>query len=95
MNDVVDDVDKLPFLCNWIVRNGQQVGQIKRDILAHLATSDSKYNNLAYERCRLRKKGWKNISKVHTDEQKIGEDVALTNNSDVSRICRKVGIYLP
>lgn len=83
VNDVVDDVDKLPFLCNWIVRNGQQVGQIKRDILAHLATSDSKYNNLAYERCRLRKKGWKNISKVHTDEQKIGDDVTLTNNSDM------------
>lgn len=83
VNDVVDDVDKLPFLCNWIVRNGQQVGQIKRDILAHLATSDSKYNNLTYERCRLRKKCWKSISKVYTDEQKIGEDVALTNTSDM------------
>lgn len=83
VNDVVDDVDKLPFLCNWIVRNGQQVGQIKRDILAHLATSDSKYNNLTYERCRLRKKCWKSISKVYTDEQKIGEEVALTNTSDM------------
>lgn len=83
VNDVVNDVDKLPFLCNWIVRNGQQIGQIKRDILAHLATSDSKYNNLAYDRCRLRKKGWKNISKVHTDDQKIGNDVTLTNNSDM------------
>ncbi|XP_065074039.1 ubiquitin carboxyl-terminal hydrolase 47 isoform X2 [Ochlerotatus camptorhynchus] len=83
VNDVVDDVDKLPFLCNWIVRNGQQVGQIKRDILAHLATSDSKYSNLTYERCRLRKKCWKSISKVYTDEQKIGEEVALTNTADM------------
>lgn len=83
VNDVVDDVDKLPFLCNWIVRNGQQVGQIKRDILAHLVASDSKYNYLTYDRCRLRKKCWKSINKVYTDDQKIGEEVALTNTSDM------------
>lgn len=84
VNDVVDDLDKLPFLCNWIVRNGQQVGQVKKDVLAHLATSDSKYNNLKYECCRLRRKCWKSISKVYLDEYQIGEDVTLNNNSDVS-----------
>lgn len=84
VNDVVDDLDNLPLLCNWIVRNGQEVGHIKKDVLAHLATSDSKYNNLMHERCRLRKKCWKSISKVYTDEQKIGEDVALTTSADVS-----------
>lgn len=83
VNDVTDDVDKLPFLCNWIVRNGQLVGQIKRDILAHLASSENKYSNLTYERCRLRKKGWKSISKVYTDEQKIGEDLTVNNNFDM------------
>ncbi|XP_062708304.1 ubiquitin carboxyl-terminal hydrolase 47 [Aedes albopictus] len=83
VNDVVDDLDNLPLLCNWIVRNGQEVGQIKKDVLAHLATSDSKYNNLMHERCRLRKKCWKSISKVYTDEQKIGEDVALTTSADM------------
>lgn len=83
VNDIVDDLDKLPFLCNWIVRNGQEVGQIKRDVLAHLAASDSKYNHLTYDRCRLRKKCWKSISKVYTDEQKVGEEVAITNSSDM------------
>lgn len=83
VNDVVDDLDKLPFMCNWIVRNGQQVGQVKKDVLAHLATSDSKYNNLKYECCRLRRKCWKSISKVYLDEYQIGEDVTLNNNSDM------------
>lgn len=83
VNEIVDDLDKLPFLCNWIVRNGQEVGHIKRDVLAHLATSDSKYNQLMFDRCRLRRKTWKSISKVYTDEQKVGEEVALTNSSDM------------
>lgn len=85
VNDIVDDLDKLPFLCNWIVRNGQEVGQVKKDVLAHLSAADStsKYSQLTFERCRLRKKCWKSISKVYTDEQKIGEDVALTNSSDM------------
>lgn len=82
-NVAIDEFDKLPFLCTWIVRNGQAVGQIKKDVLAHLATSDSKYNQLTYDRCRLRKKSWKSISKVYTDEQTIGLDVALINSSDM------------
>lgn len=83
VNHLTDDVDKLPYLCNWIVRNGQMVGQIKRDILAHLGTIDDRYHTMTYDRCRLRKKGWKSICKVYTDDQKIGDDVQLVPNSNM------------
>lgn len=79
-----DDAEKLPLLCTWIVRNGQLIGNIKRDILAHVSAGDNKYSTLTYERCRLRKKYWKSISKVYTDDNKIGDDVQLTSTSDVS-----------
>ncbi|XP_055620915.1 ubiquitin carboxyl-terminal hydrolase 47 [Toxorhynchites rutilus septentrionalis] len=83
LNEMTEDAEKLPLLCPWIVRNGQLVGNIKRDILAHLAAGDSKYSTLTYERCRLRKKFWKSISKVCTDDQKIGDNVQLTSSSDM------------
>ncbi|XP_055533774.1 ubiquitin carboxyl-terminal hydrolase 47 isoform X2 [Wyeomyia smithii] len=83
VNDLTDDTEKLPFLCNWFVRNGELVGQIKRDILAHLVSIDNKYSTLTFDRCRLRKKSWKSISKVFTDDQKIGTDVSLSSTSDM------------
>lgn len=86
INDIDDDdTVKLPFMCNWIVRNGQTVGQIKRDILAHFATFYNQYNELSFDHCRLRSKPLKsNISKVYTDDQKIGEEVQLTRNPDLA-----------
>ncbi|XP_053690327.1 ubiquitin carboxyl-terminal hydrolase 47 [Sabethes cyaneus] len=84
VNDLTDDCERLPFLCNWFVRNGEIIGQVKRDILAHLASIDNKYSTLTFDRCRLRKKSWKTISKVYTDDQKIGDDVTLTSTSDMA-----------
>ncbi|XP_058457623.1 ubiquitin carboxyl-terminal hydrolase 47 [Malaya genurostris] len=83
VNDLVDDTEKLPFMCNWIVRDRQLVGEVKCDILAHLAAQDEKYRSLSPNRCRLRRKGWKSISKVYTDNYIIGDDVRLTSNSDM------------
>lgn len=78
------ETEKLPFLCTWIVRNGQQVGAVKRDILAHLATLANHKGAPPFDRCRLRKKCWKSISKVYTDDMHIGDEtVKLSNNSDL------------
>lgn len=79
VNDMTDDCDKLPFLCDWVVHNNQLVGQVKRDILEHLATNGSKYNTLRPEKCRLRKKGYKTISDVYSDDKKI-EDLQMSSS---------------
>ena len=33
-------IEKLPFLCDYILRNGAEVGQTKREILAHIGSVD-------------------------------------------------------
>lgn len=91
VEQMTDESEKLPFLCTWIVRNGQQVGQVKRDILAHLATLANHKGAPPFDSCRLRKKCWKSISKVYTDDMHIGDEtVKLTSNSDVSSLTAEV-----
>lgn len=84
VDQMTDESDKLPFLCTWIVRNGQLVGAVKRDILAHLATLANHKGAPPFDRCRLRKKCWKSISKVYTDDMHIGDEtVKLASSSDL------------
>ncbi|XP_055606489.1 ubiquitin carboxyl-terminal hydrolase 47 isoform X2 [Uranotaenia lowii] len=78
VDNLADDVDKLPYLCEWIVRKGQTIKNIKRDLLVHLA---DKYPTMTMERCRMRMKCVRSISSVLQDDNKIGDDVTLTNHS--------------
>nr|CAD7396000.1 unnamed protein product [Timema poppensis] len=65
------------FLCDWILGKGMLVGDAKREILEELKR---KYSiNISYDRCRLRKKSWKNPGKVYLDTQKF-EDISLFAN---------------
>ncbi|KAL9700561.1 hypothetical protein quinque_004002 [Culex quinquefasciatus] len=97
VEQMTDESEKLPFLCTWIVRNGQQVGQVKRDILAHLATLANHKGAPPFDSCRLRKKCWKSISKVYTDDMHIGDEtVKLTSNSDlILQECEDLGMVTP
>lgn len=79
LSEVTDETEKFPFLCEWIIKTGANVGQVKQEILTHIATLDPKYE-ISYEKCRLRKKNWKNPSKVYLDDQTFGDDVSLSNN---------------
>jgi ubiquitin carboxyl-terminal hydrolase 47 len=83
LSEINDEMEKMPYLCETILRYGAEVGQTKREILAHIATLDPKYN-IPYDKCRLRRKSYKNPSKIFLDDQKFGDDIMLTTSYEVS-----------
>jgi ubiquitin carboxyl-terminal hydrolase 47 len=72
------DIEKLPFICDYILRESAEVGQTKREILAHIRGLDEKYEKLTFEKTRLRKKSWKSPAQIYTDDQKFGDDIIIT-----------------
>lgn len=72
------DLEKLPFVCEYILRESAEVGQTKREILAHIRGLDSKYDKLTFEKTRLRKKSWKSPAQIFMDDQKFGDDIIIT-----------------
>lgn len=84
LSEITDDTEKIPFVCEYILRNGAEVGQTKREILAHLVQVDKKFERLTYERTRLRKKNWKCPTKIYFDDQKFGDDILLSSTSTAS-----------
>lgn len=79
------DIEKLPFICDYILRESAEVGQTKREILAHIRGLDDKYAKLTFEKTRLRKKSWKSPAQIYTDDQKFGDDIIITvsTSSDI------------
>lgn len=71
------DLEKLPFICDYIIRESAEVGQMKREIIAHMRQLDEKYANMTYERTRLRKKTWKGPGTMYIDDQKFGDDYII------------------
>lgn len=85
LNDVVkDDFEKLPVLCEWIFRNGADVGSTKREIIAHLSTVDPKFHSLTMETCRLRKNGYRAPCEIYTDDMKFDDDIRLSESFEVT-----------
>lgn len=80
--ETTEENEKMPFLCDWILCKGANVGKTKREILAQIASIDSKYD-IPYERCRLRKKNGRCPSTIFYDHQKFGDDVILLTNFQV------------
>ncbi|XP_021936857.1 ubiquitin carboxyl-terminal hydrolase 47-like isoform X2 [Zootermopsis nevadensis] len=65
------------FLCDWILGKGMKVGEMKKEILQEIKR---KYSiDIPYDRCRLRKKSWKNPAKIYLDHQQF-EDIGLFPN---------------
>lgn len=78
LSEINDDTDQIPFICEYILTYAAEVGQTKREILAHISSVDERYAKLTAETCRLRKKSWKNPSKIYFDDQKFGDDILIT-----------------
>lgn len=55
------------FLCEWIIANGSSVGQVKKEILEEIKRKCA--IDIPYNRCRLRKKNWKNPTRPYLDDQ--------------------------
>lgn len=83
LSEITEDSDKIVYLCDWILCSGASVGKTRREILAHIATIDPKYN-IPLERCRLRKKSGRSPVKIYYDDQKFGDDIILLSNCEVS-----------
>ncbi|KFB43249.1 AGAP007106-PA-like protein [Anopheles sinensis] len=86
VNEMTEEMDKLPFLCTMVVKNGQTFGQVKANILAQLASThgeNHKYSHLHMNNCRLRRKGIKYPAAVYKDDERIGKDVTLTQQVEV------------
>jgi len=69
------------YVCEWIVAKGGTVGQTKREIVDDLNKRNNL--NLQYDKCRLRKKNWKNVGRVYLDSQTWVDDVTVYANGDI------------
>lgn len=80
LNIEEDDIDfeKLPVIAtDFIIRDSAEIGQTKREIIAHMKTLDKKYANLTYERTRLRKKSYKGPAAFYYEDSKVGDDYIM------------------
>ncbi|RZF32369.1 hypothetical protein LSTR_LSTR001833 [Laodelphax striatellus] len=78
---ILDSSQPFKFLCDWVIVKGQTVGKTKQDILNELS---KKFNmKIPYNKCRLRKKNWRNPTKACLDDQIWEEDIMLTTNPEL------------
>lgn len=69
------------FLFEHIIAKGQTVGQVKKEII--FQAKKQLMLDIPYSKSRLRRKNWKNPSKVFLDDQKFVEDITITNNMEI------------
>ncbi|KAJ9585896.1 hypothetical protein L9F63_020459 [Diploptera punctata] len=70
--------EPIKFLCDWILGKGMTVGEAKKEILEEIKR---KYvSTIGVSQCRLRKKSWKNPTKVCLDDERFDVDVSLFPN---------------
>lgn len=67
------------FLFEQIIAKGQTVAQIRKEIV--FQAKKQYMLDIPFAKSRLRKKSWKNPSKVYLDDQKFVDDITLTNNN--------------
>lgn len=69
------------FLFEHVIAKGQTVGQVKREIIQQ--AKKQHMLDIPYAKSRLRKKSWKNPTKVYLDDQKFVDDITVTNNMEI------------
>ncbi|XP_043218154.1 ubiquitin carboxyl-terminal hydrolase 47-like isoform X1 [Amphibalanus amphitrite] len=69
------------FLFEWILRKGMTIAQAKREILAEQKSRLGV--DIPMNRCRLRKKSWKNPGKIYLDTYKFNDQVPLYPNWEI------------
>lgn len=86
----ISDLEKLPFVCDYILRDSAEVGQTKREIIAHIRGLDEKYAGMTYDRTRLRKKSWKSPAQIYMDDQKFGDDYIIRTSASPDIIIQEL-----
>ncbi|XP_035663404.1 ubiquitin carboxyl-terminal hydrolase 47-like isoform X1 [Branchiostoma floridae] len=78
---MVNDPEPCKFLLDWVVAKGMTVLQSKEDILPQLR--DQCGLDIPLDRCRLRKKTWKNPGTIFLDWQVYEDDIPVFSNWEV------------
>ncbi|KAF4523652.1 hypothetical protein B566_EDAN013246 [Ephemera danica] len=66
------------FLFDWILARGMLVADAKKQILDELKKKHS--IDIPFDRCRLRKKSWKNPGQVYYDNQRFEDSMCIVAN---------------
>ncbi|XP_059615711.1 ubiquitin carboxyl-terminal hydrolase 47 isoform X2 [Phlebotomus argentipes] len=83
ISELSEEMEKLPFVCDWILEDGTTVADTKARLIKYLASVDEKYAHLTPERCRLRKKSWRTVGKVFTDDQVFNDGISISLNFEM------------
>lgn len=72
---LINESEPIKFLIEWVFAAGMTVLQAKREILPELR--DKIHMDVPINRCRLRKKSWKNPGTIFQDQMKFEVDIPI------------------
>lgn len=76
-----DNNEHFKLLFEWIIGKGQLVSHVKKDIL--IQAKKQHMLDIPYNKCRLRKKSWKDPGKIYLDDQRFVDDVSICSNFEI------------
>ncbi|KAG8197922.1 hypothetical protein JTE90_020300 [Oedothorax gibbosus] len=74
----INDPEPCKFLVEWVLVRGMTVLKAKKEILPHIKETCNL--DIPLNRCRLRKKSWKNPSSIFFDHQRFEKDIPINAN---------------
>lgn len=77
LSEITNEVGKLTAVCDWIIKLGEPLVDVKRELITHLHKLDSKYKTLTVDNCRIWEKGAKNPVKILADDYRPGSELRL------------------
>lgn len=85
LSELDDTKDDLPFLCDFIVRDGESVQEVKQKLATYLATSsvyaeDATSDASCY---RLRHRNGATVTRVYPDDYKFGDEITFKRDQEV------------
>lgn len=77
----VNEPEPFKYLIDYVIVKGMTVLTAKKEILPEI---QEKYNlNIPLNRCRLRKKSWKNPGPIYLDNQRFEKDIPVSANWEI------------
>ncbi|GIX86195.1 ubiquitin carboxyl-terminal hydrolase 47 [Caerostris extrusa] len=74
----MNDSEPIKFLIDWVIVKGMAVLKLKKEILPHIKETSGL--DVPLNRCRLRKKSWKNPGNIYFDHQRFDKDIPVNSN---------------
>ncbi|KFM79478.1 Ubiquitin carboxyl-terminal hydrolase 47, partial [Stegodyphus mimosarum] len=74
----VNEPEPFKYLIDWVLMKGMTVLKAKKEILPEIKERCGL--NIPLNRCRLRKKSWKNPGSIYLDHQRFEKDIPINTN---------------